>query len=427
MINKVLHLLAIAFLTFSNQANCQFRFESYALHQVHLIDVNQGQVVENQTIVINKDQIIGIHDSHEFAGSDTIQLLNFKDHFVTPGLIDAHIHLGTNPSGKDNLEDTKKKLRHLLRNGVTTVRDMAGDTRYLNYLSRQAMLDEILSPDIYFSALFAGESFFKDPRTKEAAQGMTAGEAPWMRSINDNTDLNRIIAEAKGTGATGLKIYADLDESNVRKIVQAAHSQGMKVWAHSTVFPARPSQVCSAGVDVMSHATYMAWEGAKEVPADASNRFRKHDQFNADDPAFLKLVKLMEKNRTILDATIALYKRYFPDSALYQYGVSLTKLAYESDVSIGVGTDMQIDLTTTAAIFQEMAALQEDVGMEPMDIIRAATLVNAEMIGQENSIGSIEAGKKANLLVLKSNPTTDISNLKNLKVVIKNGQLYNPK
>lgn len=418
MINKTSILLLFSLLTFHYYANAQFQFETYALHQVNLIDVKQKQVIENQTIVIKKDKIVGIYDSNKFIKSDSIQLLTFKGHYVIPGLIDAHVHLAT------DLEEAKKQLNHLLLNGVTTVRDMAGDARILNYLSRQASLDEIPSPDIYFSALFAGESFFKDPRTKAAAQGMVAGNAPWMHSVNMSTDLNRLIAEAKGTGATGIKVYADLDEDNILRIVKAAHAQQMKVWAHSTVFPARPSQVCRTGVDVISHATYLAWEGEKEIPINAVNRHRKHSQFNAADAVYLELMKNIMKNKIILDATIAVYKKYFPDSALYRYGVSLTKLAYGNNVKIGIGTDITIDLKTVTPIFSEMIALQEDVGMKPIDIIQAASIINAEMIGQENSIGSLNVGKKANLLIVSNNPTEDISNLKNPKIVIKNGKLF---
>ncbi len=423
MINNTIFLLALFFMISINNIYSQFRFESYALHQVNLIDVHQKQVIENQTLLIHKDRIVGIYNANEFVRSDTIQNINLKGHYVIPGLIDAHVHLGTNPSSGDELEITKKRLNHLLLNGVTTVRDMAGDARYLNYLSRQAALDDIPSPDIHFSALFAGESFFKDPRTQAAAQGFPAGAAPWMRAINLNTDINQITIEAKGTGATGIKIYANLDEAYIQRIVQAAHAQGMKVWAHATVFPARPSEVCQAGVDVMSHASYLAWEGEQEIPSDASFRKRKHKQFDAANEVFLRLVEQMKNKQTILDATVAVVK----DSTQFQYGVSLTKLAYENGVKIGIGTDLPIDLSTAAPIFQEIKVLNKEVGIKPIDIICGATIINAEMIGQEHNIGSIEAGKKANLLILKNNPMVNIENIKNLKIVIKNGQLFNPK
>lgn len=412
------------FITPGKKALCQVKSTPYAIHNINLIDVIKGLTIENQTIIIDRGLIAEIMDSDTYRENDSMQTFNYEGYFIVPGLIDAHVHLGTNPSSGDNLEATKDRLNYLLTNGVTTVRDMAGDARYLSYLARQASLDEIPSPDIYYSALLAGESFFEDPRTRAAAQGLLLGTAPWMRAVNADSDLDQIIAEAKGTGATGIKIYADLDATYVQKIVQAAHAQDMKVWAHACVFPARPSQVCQAGVDVMSHATYLAWEGEKEIPSTASNRHRKHEQFNIQDPSFLSLIEMMNKNQTMLDATISVYKRYFPDSTLYQYGVSLTKLAYQNDIKIGVGTDLSLtNLSGIVPIIQEMSALQEDADMKPIDIIKAATMNNAEMIGEKHQIGSIEPGKRANLIILQKNPMEDISNLKNPDVVIKNGKM----
>ena len=99
MIKKTLFLV-LAYLMSFIAVQGQYRFESYALHQVNLVDVNQGKVIENQTIVIHQDLIVGIYDADTFQEDDTIQLLNFKGHFVSPGLIDAHVHLGTDPSGE---------------------------------------------------------------------------------------------------------------------------------------------------------------------------------------------------------------------------------------------------------------------------------------------------------------------------------------
>ena len=139
-------------------------------------------------------------------------------------------------------------------------------------------------------------------------------------------------------------------------------------------------------------------------------------------------MKVMKSKGTILDATIAVYMRSFPDSTLYQYGVSLTRLAYETGVKIGVGTDIAVnDFTAPAPIFREMRVLQDDVKMEPIDVIRGATIINAEMMDQESRIGSIEVGKQANLVITKKNPTEDINHLKNPSSVIKNGKFYESK
>ena len=212
-------LLMLVLLTAIYAANSQSQSDTYAIQEVNIIDVKNSQLIENQTIVIENGLITGIFDSDDYSKTDDIQVLDYNGYFVVPGLIDAHVHLATNPSGEDNFEATKKRLDYLLKNGVTTVRDMAGDARFLSFLSRQAALDEIPSPDIYYSALIAGQSFFKDPRTKLAAQGIEKGQAPWMRGINAKSDIPQIIAEAKGTGATGIKIYANLDKIHVQKVV----------------------------------------------------------------------------------------------------------------------------------------------------------------------------------------------------------------
>lgn len=407
------------------EANGQSQSESYAIHRVNVIDVNTKQLIKHQTVVVEKDRIIGIFNSNDFSNKDSIQLLDFSGHYMLPGLIDAHVHLASNPSKEDNYETTKKRLDFLLKNGVTAVRDMAGDARFLSFVSRQAALDEISSPDIYYSALIAGDSFFKDPRTALAAQGLETGKAPWMRGVNETSNLTQVIAEAKGTGATGIKIYADLNASFVQRLVREAHAQQLKVWAHATVFPARPSEVCKSGVDVMSHANYLAWEGEKDIPADASYRFRKLDEFDSNNAVFTSLMKDMARHQTILDATVSVSKRRFPDSTLFNYGVALTKLAYRHHISIGVGTDLPIDVSATPPIVQEMLSLQDDVGMKPIDIIRGATLVNAQMIGKENDMGTIEIGKRANIVILKNNPMEDINHIKSRVLVIKNGQRIN--
>ena len=146
---KVLSI--IIFLALVSDAYCQFKLETYAIVGVNVIDVKNRRIIENQTLVIENDIISGIFDSNDYNKPDSIQVMNFRGHFVVPGLIDAHVHLATNPSKEDNFEVTKKRLEYLLKNGITTVRDMAGDARYLNYLSRQASLDNIVSPDIILS------------------------------------------------------------------------------------------------------------------------------------------------------------------------------------------------------------------------------------------------------------------------------------
>ena len=131
----------------------------------------------------------------------------------------------------------------------------------LAFLSRAAALNEIVSPDIYYSALMAGKTFFDDPRTHQSAREASPGECAWMKGVDKNTNIQLAVAEAKGVGATGIKIYADLDGLVIENIVREAQKLELKTWSHATVFPAGPLDLVQAGVEVLSHANLLAWEG----------------------------------------------------------------------------------------------------------------------------------------------------------------------
>ena len=141
--------------------------------------------------------------------------------------------------------------KRYLFGGITTVRDMAGDTRSLANLARASLINEIAAPDIYFSALMAGPSFFSDPRTIMAALGGTPGDVPWMQSITADTDITIAVAKARGTSATGIKMYANLESDEVRRIIEESRKQRFPVWAHIEVYPA--SIFDTIGANAVSH------------------------------------------------------------------------------------------------------------------------------------------------------------------------------
>ena len=154
---------------------------------------------------------------------DSFHILRMKGKYLLPGLIDAHVHMATDPSGTDNREHTLSTLKQMLFKGVTSVRDMAGDARTLAGLARDALTGDIPSPDIYYAALMAGPDFFSDPRTATSTKGAVAGHTPYMLAVTDSTNLPAAIAAAKGTGATGIKLYANLSSRLAAHIIAEAH------------------------------------------------------------------------------------------------------------------------------------------------------------------------------------------------------------
>jgi imidazolonepropionase-like amidohydrolase len=384
-----------------------------------LIDGDPTAVRKAMAVVTRGDRIVSVAPAEGFHPESTWQTVDVGGKFVIPGLINTHVHLAT----EADPPAARTYLRRELFSGVTTVRDMAGDSRLLVELKREAEFDEIVAPDIFFVALFAGPDFFTDPRTHQAARGRIAGEVPWMRAITRDTDLRQAVAEARGTGAGAIKIYADLPAELVRAITVEAHRQNMMVWAHATVFPARPSEVVDAGVDVISHSCLLGYEISE--PAVPAYQHRVPVATVATLKANPKLEALMTHIRqrgTILDATAYVFDSDPSPSCPAGAEDYLTRLAYKAGIPISVGTDD--DLGGKGAfsdLDNEVAVLVKNVGMSTADVIRSATIIGARTLHLEKELGTIEAGKSADFVVLDKDPLDDIDNIRSVETVVKHG------
>jgi len=205
---------------------------------VSLFDGTGTPLQSEMAIVVRNSRIervvpVGEVSEHERQSAEVV---DSRDLFAIPGLVESHTHLAT----MADRESAQFLLNRYLYAGITTARDMAGDVRSLMDLQRASLVGEIDAPDIYFAALVAGPSFFADPRTVTSAMGLTPGAVPWMQAVVDSTDLRELITIARGTFATGLKTYAALDGRLLARIAGEARYQGMPVWSHTHVGPARP-------------------------------------------------------------------------------------------------------------------------------------------------------------------------------------------
>jgi imidazolonepropionase-like amidohydrolase len=247
-----------------------------------------------------------------------------------------------------------------------------------------------------------------------------------MQAITPRTNLPLAIAEARGTGASAIKIYADLPGPLVAAITAEAHRQHLPVWAHATVFPALPSEVVNAGVDVVSHACLLGFEISRPPVA------RYEDTHVVDVAAVMQpnkdmdaLFSAMKHRGTILDATLFTYEdspsRSCPDG-INDY---LAREAYRAGIPLSAGTDDDADWKDPAsALDTELELLVHQVGMTPADALRAATLTGARAAGVDYDVGSITVGKLANLLVLDKDPLQDIANIRSVNLTVKRGVRY---
>jgi imidazolonepropionase-like amidohydrolase len=394
-----------------------------------LIDGTGAPPRSNAVIVTRGDRVSEVRSAEGFAAPAGAETVEVTGKFVVPGLINSHVHLAT-------LADPPAAhayLRRELYSGITAVRDMAGDVRLLAELKREASFDEIVSPDIYYSAVMAGPGFFVDPRTHAAAHGLVAGAVPWMQAVTTDTDLRLAVAEARGPGATAIKVYADLSPELVRAITSEAHRQHLRVWAHAAVFPAGPLDVATAGVDVMSHAALLGYQLSQPIPtAYESGAVVNAPKAMHPSAVIDEVLGAMKSRDIVLDATVNIFEQ--EPSAKWPAGLAnyLAAEAYHAGVPISVGTDDDADWTKVdSELDQELELLVHKVGMTPMDAIRSASAIGARTVGEATTMGTVEAGKRANFVVLDRNPITDLDNISSVNLVVKHGvrfprSLYRP-
>ena len=336
---RLIFSLLFLWLTGSTQSGvAQYSPGLLALTQVAIIDSNHRTPLMNQTLLIFNGRIKDIFPTGSRPIPDSAVVINLNGKFVLPGLIDSHVHMATDPSDVDRRDHTLDVLHRMLYSGVTTVRDMAGDGRVLAGLAREAQLHEIISPDIYYSALMAGPEFFADPRTATSTKGGADGNMPYMQAVTDTTNLVLAVARAVGSGASGIKLYSNLSGPLVKKIVAEANRQNIIVYGHAWLQQAIPSDLVNAGVVSISHAPLVVHEMQREIPARWKQGPKDSKFWDDSLPDLSRLFNLMRTHRTILDATLLTYKKWAEtDTAMrwdYEIGKRIAARAYRAGVTI---------------------------------------------------------------------------------------------
>lgn len=351
--------------------------------------------------------------------------------WVMPGLIETHAHVA-------RLGDTHTKaqaiLRKAVRGGVTAVRDLGGDARALAEMERATKAGEFIGPHLVYSALFGGPDIYRQGPTTEMAVGRPPGAASWARSITASTDLKLAVAEAKGAGATNIKVYGDLDAGLSRRIITEARRQGLTTTAHATVFPAGPGDLVDGGIGTLSHAPYLVWEAVDRIPDDYQKRTQgPWSLIPPDHPRLLALYRHMAQRGVFLDATLYIYKamqNFSPQietdwtDAAFAWATQAVRLAHQAGVRVTTGTDWfepneDYGLPHT---HEELALLVEAAGFTPMEAIIAGTRDGAAALGMAQTIGTVQVGKQADLLVLDADPLRDIRNTTRIRMTVLGGK-----
>ena len=414
--------------------------ERTALTNVTLIDGNGGQPKSNRTLIISEGRISDIFASGNGKIPAGAKIVDLNGHFVIPGLIDTHVHLATRARPPEVLRGV---LRSILLGGVTSVRDMGGNGMILRELANESKNGTIAAPRIYFSTFITGnESQFYIVDKKEdglyVSNGNEPGTTAWFRRIAPDTDIARILSEAKAFGATGIKIHSGVAPALLKRLCLEARRQNLKIWSHAAITPSVPRDAVEAGVEVLSHADMLAFDGVKEMPplpTIPDYRVKAYEAVKnvpVESKVIADSLKRMKSKNVILEPTLFIMASFAEAAAddsnrkrlkaHFEYACAVTRRAKEIGVELVAGTDAIGG--SSPNIHAELQLLVNKGGLTPLEALTAATRNGAKAIGIEKDYGTLEVSKVADLIILTANPAEDIRNTQTVEAVMKNGELF---
>ncbi|MCY4573603.1 MAG: amidohydrolase family protein [Gemmatimonadetes bacterium] len=430
-----------------------------------VIDGTGAPARPGMAIVVEGDVIAGIVPVRDLSADarEGAEIVDASGWFAIPGLVEAHTHLAS----VADRETAEFILNRQLFAGITTVRDMGGDARALIDLQRASLVKEIPAPDLHFSALMAGPGFFGNRRAALAAAGERTGAVPWLQAVTDETDFAEAVTLARGIWASGIKLYFPFEGELLGKVVPEASRQGIPVWSHVSIGPARPLEVARAGVRSMAHSCGIMQAAIPDDVYREGEEGKRSGVVEVDlnGPEVDTLFATMKRNGTVLDATLRVMvprewlmverdtaearrpgEAENPDSAQpdppppppidfrpqgivvncgLEEAIEATRLAYEAGVMIAAGTDGTSEPDSVfPALHEEIGYLHEWAGMTMMDVLTAATHHGAVALGLEDTIGTLEPGKHANIVFLREDPLAGLGSLRSVELTVKRGTLY---
>jgi len=402
-----------------------------ALTNVTLIDPGRDFYQSGVTVLIKGERIAAVFADRERGLPEGAKIHDLEGRYLIPGLIDSHVHLMQ--SYRESREFMYAELERQLYGGVVAVREMAGDVRVSAKARRNIVTGVKNGPDIYYVAVMAGPHFAAGPM-RRASIDMEPGEASWTQAVDSDTDVRLAVARAAGTHASALKLYVEIEPELIREITEEAHRQGLKVWAHPNLHPARPLDVVRAGVDAVSHVCALRWQSSGVDPRRFARRGvdppprTDPERTDPESPEMIELYKEIAERGVLLDATYSLFYHH-PGPAEHgcppELATAIAKAAREHGVEFSTGTDyVGPDDDTFPALHLEIEHLVDHGILSPEEALVAATLNGARALGLEDDYGTIEPGKLASLVVLDEDPVQDIRALRSVVSVVKRGEIY---
>jgi imidazolonepropionase-like amidohydrolase len=401
-----------------------------------LLDVPGKPPKSEQTLVIVKGKIEKVYDGYLSPpqlnlNEDNVAIVNLKENFVLPGLIDAHVHLllkygskfrDPSVSGEEQLITGIVNARATLDAGFTTVADLdAGANSWPVIVLRNAIRSgEIPGPRILAAGSSVsptgGHGDFLDAPDQVLEQltssGLCDGEAECRRAVRrqfrQGADLIKIHASGGGNERTGGKHHApSFMQDEFTGIVETAHSLELKVTAHAHS-TSGINAALKAGVDSIEHGSFLDKESIR--------LFKKNAAY---------LVPTLSVQDMIADRIDSVPAQAKQRMKLYQdeHPANVSK-AWKAGVKLALGSDAGV--VPHGKNVREVEWLVK-IGVSEAEAIKIATSNTAEHLGLAKLLGKLEAGMSADIIAVSGDPLQDISTLQKVVFVMKEGHIFKQK
>jgi imidazolonepropionase-like amidohydrolase len=373
-----------------------------AITDVTIIDVHDGSAKREMTVLISGNRITAVGSSKEIPIPKQIRVIDGRGRFLIPGLWDMHVH----SDGDEHV------LRMMVDWGITGARDMSGDLTKLTEARRHIANQDWTGPRL----LIAGPRLMGPPAE--------ADEDVWI--LHSPEEGRRAVDSLARQHVDFIKVHDDLARDTYLAIASAAKANGLAFVGHvpSSVTPAEASDL---GQKSIEHLEF--------VPKPCLALFHPHDGAEAsvrpgcDTESIEALMQRFDQNGTWLDPTIQSFRYFAPTQwdAIFAGFKKITVQIRQAKVLILAGTDWsnspQEKGSLPGASLHDELALFSDAGFSSTEVLRAATLGPALFLGLSDSLGTVERGMIANLVLLEANPIEDIHNTRGIVAVVLEGRI----
>jgi len=395
-----------------------------------LIDGTGAAPVPDASVVIHEGRIGAVGPRSTVKIPKYARVIDAHGKTILPGLWDMHAHFEQVEWGPIYLAA-----------GVTTVRDCGNEFEFITGVRDAVAQGRGLGPRLLLAGLVDGT----DPTALGVARVDTPEQAySW-------TD------KYYAAGFQQMKIYSSVKLENLKAVADEAHRLGMTVTGHVPNH-LNAFQTIEAGQDQINHISYITDMMHAPLPDNAARVERRNAAANLDvnSPEAQKALTFLKDHNTVVDPTMALFELYTATTAkppasfepgvnkipselaqqitdveppnedsaisekIFQKGLEIVGVLHRAGIPIVTGTDQAVP---GHSLHREIE-LYVQAGFTPMEAIQSATIVPARVMGLDKESGTVEKGKRGDLIVINGDPLANIHNIRNVEYVITNGTMY---